>query len=170
MNAIKEFEKAYLKKRVTDFQVGDEVDVHVRIIEGEIVDTSLSKTAAAVKAAQKKKDAVKERIQIFRGTVIARDGSGVSETFTVRRVVQGEGVERVFPIHSPRVARIAIRRRGRVRRAKLYYLRDRVGKATRLREVRLGPDTVLDIDDTPEAIAEREAEAKAKAEAAAAEQ
>jgi large subunit ribosomal protein L19 len=166
MDVIREFEQSRLKKRVTDFQVGDEVEVHVRITEGEVAE-ELSKTAAAIKSAQGKGKAARERIQIFRGVVIARDGDGLRETFTVRRIVQGEGVERVFPLQSPRVARIKVRRRGRVRRAKLYYLRDRVGKATRLREVRLSADTVLDADDTPEAIAEREAEAKAKADAEA---
>jgi large subunit ribosomal protein L19 len=100
-----------LKKDVTDFQVGDTVDVHVRILEGQ-----------------------KERVQVFNGTVIARRGGGMNEMFTVRRIVQGEGVERQFPLHSPKIAKIEVKRTGRVRRAKLYYLRDRVGKATRLRE------------------------------------
>lgn len=93
------------------FQIGDTVDVHQRILE-----------------------AGKERVQIFNGVVIARRGHGLSETFTVRRIVQGEGVERIFPINSPKVAKIEVKRTGEVRRAKLYYLRDRVGKATRLRE------------------------------------
>ncbi len=99
------------KESVDTFDIGDLVDVHVRIVEGE-----------------------KERIQVFSGVVIARGGKGVNESFTVRKVVQGEGVERIFPVHSPRVEKVEIKRRGRVRRAKLYYLRDRVGKATRLRE------------------------------------
>jgi large subunit ribosomal protein L19 len=106
-------EQPQLKTDVPDFEVGDTVDVHTRILEGE-----------------------KERIQIFNGVVIARAGSGLRETFTVRRIVQGEGVERKFPIHSPRIAKIEVKRKGVVRRAKLYYLRDRVGKATRLRERR----------------------------------
>ncbi|GIW81003.1 MAG: 50S ribosomal protein L19 [Gemmatales bacterium] len=93
------------------FEVGDQIEVHQRILEGN-----------------------KERVQIFSGTVIARRGEGMGETFTVRRIVQGEGVERVFPVHSPKIAKIRVRRHGRIRRAKLYYLRDRVGKATRLRE------------------------------------
>src|SRR5262249_6903372 len=76
----------------------------------------------------------KERVQIFQGVVIARKGEGMREMFTVRRIVQGEGVERVFPLHSPKIAKIEVKRTGEVRRAKLYYLRDRVGKATRLRE------------------------------------
>ncbi|MCL2000350.1 MAG: 50S ribosomal protein L19 [Planctomycetes bacterium] len=108
---IMELEKEHAKKSFDDFTVGDTVDVHVRIIEGE-----------------------KERIQIFNGVVIARNKGGINENFTVRRLVQGEGVERVFPIHAPRVEKIEIKRRGRTKRAKLYYLRDRVGKATRLKE------------------------------------
>src|SRR5690349_4690259 len=94
-----------------EFQVGDTVDVHQRILEGQ-----------------------KERVQVFSGTVIARRGDGLRETFTVRRIVQGEGVERIFPVHSPKIATIEVKRTGAARRAKLYYLRKRVGKATRLRE------------------------------------
>src|SRR5947199_2664317 len=94
-----------------EFQVGDTVDVHQRILEGQ-----------------------KERIQIYSGTVIARRGDGVREMFTVRRIVQGEGVERVFPMNSPKIAKIEVKRSVGVRRAKLIYLRDRVGKATRVRE------------------------------------
>jgi large subunit ribosomal protein L19 len=104
-------EEAAKKKDVSPFEIGDTVDVHVRILEGQ-----------------------KERVQIFNGTVIARRGSGLDEMFTVRRIVQGEGVERQFPLHSPKIAKIEVKRTGRVRRAKLYYLRDRVGKATKLRE------------------------------------
>jgi large subunit ribosomal protein L19 len=104
-------EATAMKKDVPAFEIGDTVDVHVRILEGQ-----------------------KERIQIFNGTVIARRGSGMDEMFTVRRIVQGEGVERQFPLHSPKIAKIEVKRTGQVRRAKLYYLRDRVGKATRLRE------------------------------------
>lgn len=96
---------------VPDFGAGDTVEVHQRILEGQ-----------------------KERIQIFTGDVIARKGAGVKETFTVRRLVQGEGVERIFLVHSPKIAKIVVKRRGKVRRAKLYYLRKRVGKATRLKE------------------------------------
>src|SRR5580692_7596872 len=106
-------EKSSLKTEVPEFQIGDTVDVHTRILEGE-----------------------KERIQIFNGVVIARAGSGSRETFTVRRIVAGEGVERKFPLHSPKVAKIEVKRSGVVRRAKLYFLRDRVGKAVRLRERR----------------------------------
>jgi large subunit ribosomal protein L19 len=106
-------EKPHLKPEIPQFEIGDTVDVHTRILEGN-----------------------KERIQIFSGTVIARAGSGSRETFTVRRIVQGEGVERKFPLHSPKIAQIVVQRHGVVRRAKLYYLRDRVGKATRVRERR----------------------------------
>ncbi|MCC8191245.1 MAG: 50S ribosomal protein L19 [Planctomycetes bacterium] len=108
---IKELEQEHAKKQIDDFMVGDTVDVHVRIIEGE-----------------------KERIQIFNGVVIARNKGGINENFTVRRLVSGEGVERVFPLHAPRVEKVEIKRRGRTKRAKLYYLRDRIGKATRLKE------------------------------------
>ena len=111
---VEAVEKAYLKKEIPQFAVGDTVDVATRIIEGD-----------------------KERIQTFSGTVIARKGRGVNEIFTVRRIVQGEGVERIFPLHSPKIAKIEVKRTGRVRRAKLYYLRDRVGKATRLCERRV---------------------------------
>ena len=107
-------EKANLKEEVSFFEIGDTVDVHCRILEGE-----------------------KERIQVFNGVVIARSGSGTREMFTVRRIVQGEGVERKFPLHSPRVAKIVVKRSAIVRRAKLYFLRDRIGKAVRLKERRV---------------------------------
>lgn len=107
-------EKADMKDEVPFFETGDMVDVHCRILEGE-----------------------KERIQIFSGVVIARSGSGTREMFAVRRIVQGQGVERKFPLQSPRIAKIEVKRSGIVRRAKLYYLRDRVGKATRLKERRV---------------------------------
>jgi len=107
-------EKSVLKTDVPEFAIGDTVDVHTRILEGE-----------------------KERIQIFNGVVIARSGSGSREMFTVRRIVQGEGVERKFPLHSPKIAKIDVKKSAIVRRAKLYYLRDRIGsKATRLKERR----------------------------------
>lgn len=102
-----------LKENPPEFEIGDTVDVHTKILEGD-----------------------KERIQIFTGTVIARAGSGTSETFTIRRIVAGEGVERKFPIHSPRIAKVEVKRSSVVRRAKLYFLRDRVGKAVRLKERR----------------------------------
>src|SRR5438552_12830854 len=104
-------EKSSLKAEVPQFAVGDTVDVHTRILEGE-----------------------DERIQIFSGTVIGRSGSGSREMFTVRRIVAGEGVERKFPLHSPKIAKIEVKRSGVTRRAKLYYLRERVGKSVRLRE------------------------------------
>ena len=106
-------EASSLKTEVAPFAIGDTVDVHTRILEGD-----------------------KERIQIFNGVVIARAGSGSRETFTVRRIVAGEGVERKFPIHSPKIAKIEVKRSGIARRAKLYYLRDRVGKSVRLKEKR----------------------------------
>ena len=108
---LKLVEASSLKSEVPTFEVGDTVDVHTRILEGE-----------------------DERIQIFSGTVIARSGSGTREMFTVRRIVSGEGVERKFPLHSPKIAKIEVKRTGTTRRAKLYYLRDRVGKSIRLRE------------------------------------
>jgi large subunit ribosomal protein L19 len=108
---LKLVEKSSLKTEIPQFAVGDTVDVHTRILEGE-----------------------DERIQIFSGTVIGRSGSGSREMFTVRRIVAGEGVERKFPLHSPKVAKIEVKRSGVTRRAKLYYLRNRVGKAVRLRE------------------------------------
>ncbi|ODS33651.1 MAG: 50S ribosomal protein L19 [Candidatus Scalindua rubra] len=113
MNIIDLVEKENMKKKVPKFQVGDLVDVHVKTFEGE-----------------------KERIQIFNGIVIAKKGSGVRETFTVRRIVQGEGVERVFPLHSPNVADVKVKKSYRVRRAKLYYLREKSGKSARMKEIR----------------------------------
>jgi len=110
-------EASSLKADVDSFSIGDTVDVHTRILEGE-----------------------KERVQIFNGVVIARSGSGSREMFTVRRIVAGEGVERKFPLHSPKISKIEVKRSGVARRAKLYYLRDRVGKSVRLREKR--DDTV----------------------------
>jgi len=104
-------EKSTLKPSPPKFEIGDTVDVHVRILEGD-----------------------KERIQIYNGVVIARSGQGPREMFTVRRIVQGEGVERKFPLQSPRIADIVVKRSGKVRRAKLYYLRARSGKAVRLKE------------------------------------
>jgi len=105
-----------MKSDIPDFHIGDTVDVSVRIVEGD-----------------------KERVQVFTGTVIGRRGHGVSETITVRRIVNNEGVERVFPLHSPKVSDISVVRSGKVRRAKLYFLRDRVGKKTRLKEVKRKP-------------------------------
>ncbi len=111
MDALKLIAQDSMKADAPQIKVGDTVKVHVKIREGE-----------------------KERIQVFEGTVIARKGSGVAETFTVRRVSYGVGVERVFPVHSPNVAKVETVRAGKVRRAKLYYLRDRVGKAAKIKE------------------------------------
>ena len=102
-----------MKTDAPEFKVGDTVNVNVRIVEGD-----------------------RERIQVFSGMVIARRGGGINETFIVRRIVNNEGVERVFPLHSPRVASVEVLRSGKTRRAKLFYLRDRTGKATRLKEIR----------------------------------
>ena len=112
MDALKVITEGMIKEDRPHVKVGDVVKVHVKIREGE-----------------------RERIQVFEGTIIAVKGSGVSETFTVRRVSYGVGVERVFPVNSPNVAKVELVRSGKVRRSKLYYLRDRVGKAARLREV-----------------------------------
>ena len=109
---IKKIEAAQLKENVTDFNVGDTVRVHAKIKEGN-----------------------RERTQIFEGTVIAKKHGGISETFTVRRVAHGCGIERVFPLHSPAVDKVELVRHGKVRRAKLYYLRDRVGKAAKVKEL-----------------------------------
>jgi large subunit ribosomal protein L19 len=106
-------EKPHVKADAPEFTVGDTVDVHVRIIEGE-----------------------KERVQVFAGTVIMVKGRGINQTFTVRRIVNNEGVERIFPTHSPFISKLVVKRGGETRRAKLFYLRDRVGKATRLVETK----------------------------------
>ena len=108
---IDELNASHQKAQIDSFTIGDNVDVHVRIVEGE-----------------------KERVQVFKGTVIARRGRGINETFVVRHLIDGMGVERLFPVHSPRIEKVVVTRNGRVHRAKLYYLRDRVGKSTRLRE------------------------------------
>jgi large subunit ribosomal protein L19 len=125
-------ERSSMKESVPHFEIGDTVDVHVRILEGE-----------------------KERIQIFNGVVIARSGTKTREMFSVRRIVQGEGVERKFPLHSPRIADIVVKRSGKVRRAKLYYLRERSGKAVRLKERFPG------VKGTPEEIKAKKAERRA---------
>lgn len=113
-NLIAIVEKNCMKSKVPTFHVGDTVDVHTRIREG-----------------------AKTRTQIFNGVVIARGGGGINETLTVRRIVNNEGVERIFMLHSPLVLDIKVNRRGKARRAKLYFLRDRIGKARRLREIRV---------------------------------
>ena len=113
MNTLDHIEAEYLRDDLPDFGPGDNVKVHVRVVEGG-----------------------RERVQIFEGAVIARDGGGLRETFTVRKVSFGVGVERIFPVHAPIIQTIEVTRKGDVRRAKLYFLRDRIGKATRIKEKR----------------------------------
>ncbi|EJU29203.1 MULTISPECIES: 50S ribosomal protein L19 [Selenomonas] len=113
MNIIQALEQEQLRSDIPEFAPGDTVRVHVKVVEG-----------------------TRERIQAFEGVVIARSGTGVRETFTVRRISYGVGVERTFPVHSPRLDKIQLMRRGIVRRAKLYYLRNLTGKAARIREKR----------------------------------
>lgn len=113
MNAVDKVEKAYLKENPPKFDVGDTVKVHMRIVEGE-----------------------KERIQIIEGVVIRKRGAGTRETFTVRKVSYNIGVERIFPLHSPRVEKVEVLRKNKIRRAKLYYLRNLKGRAARLTEKR----------------------------------
>lgn len=110
-NIIRSVEEEYLKKDITEFGPGDTVKVHVKVVEG-----------------------ARERIQIFEGTVIRLRGTGLSRTFTVRRISFGVAVERTFPLHSPKIARVEVTRRGKVRRAKLYYLRGLTGKKARVKE------------------------------------
>lgn len=111
MDILKTLEMSQLRTDIPQFKAGDTVRVHVKVVEG-----------------------ARERIQVFEGVVIARKGGGINENFTVRRISYGVGVERTFPVHSPRIDRIEVMRRGRVRRAKLYYLRQRSGKSARIKE------------------------------------
>lgn len=113
MDIIREIEQEQFKENLPKFNPGDTVKVHVKVVEG-----------------------TRERIQVFEGVVISRKGSGIRENFTVRRVAYGVGVERTFPLHSPKIERIQVVRYGRVRRAKLYYLRKLTGKAARIKEKR----------------------------------
>ncbi|MFO7778302.1 MAG: 50S ribosomal protein L19 [Nitriliruptoraceae bacterium] len=113
MNKVDIVEQSRLRDDIPDFRPGDTVKVNVRVVEG-----------------------TRSRIQVFEGVVIARKGGGLRETFTVRKISFGVGVERTFPVHSPVIESIEVARRGKVRRAKLYYLRDRVGKAARIKEKR----------------------------------
>lgn len=113
MNDLKIVENAQLRDDIPEFRPGDTVKVHVRVVEGG-----------------------RERVQVFEGVVIARNGGGLRESFTVRKISFGVGVERVFPIHAPIIDKVEVVRRGDVRRAKLYYLRDRVGKSARIKERR----------------------------------
>ncbi len=138
-------EESTMKTTIPSFDIGDTVDVHVRILEGD-----------------------KERIQIFNGVVIGRSGSGPREMVIVRRIVQGEGVERKIPLHSPRIADIVVKRSGKVRRAKLYYLRQRSGKAVRLKErfsstAGSAEAKAAKAERRAARIAKKEAKAKAKA-------
>ena len=112
MDIIKAFTSEQLKKDVPVFNIGNDVKVYCRIVEGE-----------------------RTRTQIFEGTVIAKNGGGISETFTVRRISYGVGVEKTFPLHSPNAEKVVVTRVGKVRRAKLYYLRDRVGKSSKVKEI-----------------------------------
>jgi len=138
---MQEVEKANMKLDIPDFRIGDRVEVHQKILDGQ-----------------------KERVQIFEGDVISRTNGGVRESFTVRRLVQGEGVERIFPVHSPRIAKIVIKKAGMVRRAKLYYLRDRVGKATKIRDdVKRQMKIDADLKAAAEAAAKAAQEAAARA-------
>lgn len=135
-----EVEQELRKKRVPNFKVGDTVDVHLKIREGD-----------------------KERIQIFNGIVIARKGAGARETFTVRRIVQGEGVERIFPLHSPHISNVVVKRRGQTRRAKLYYLRKRTGRSARVKELLgLVPGSETILETPPAELAPKATESNAK--------
>jgi large subunit ribosomal protein L19 len=134
-------QQSQLKTDLPVVTVGDNVDIHVRIIEGS-----------------------KERIQVFSGVVLKMQNGGLERTITVRRIVANEGVERTFPLHSPRIAKIEVKRRGDARRAKLYYLRDRVGKKRRLRDQRRGLET-LGNRETAAAESAKQAQAAAPAEA-----
>jgi len=141
---LREYQARYMKRKVARFHVGDTVEVYYRIKEGD-----------------------KERVQRFQGTVIRRSGGGTAETFTVRRIVAGEGVERIFPLHSPNLVDIKVVRFGRVRRARLYYLRERVGKATRVRERILSKEHLAQIAEGEEfaaVVAQQEAEVSKQAE------
>jgi large subunit ribosomal protein L19 len=130
MNKIDLVEKPRLRDDLPDFRPGDTVKVHARVVE-----------------------AGRERIQVFQGVVIRRQGGGLRETFTARKISFGVGVERTFPVHSPSVAKIEIVQRGRVRRAKLYYLRELRGKRARIRERREAPGTIVATEPEPEAAA-----------------
>ncbi|UCD95532.1 MAG: 50S ribosomal protein L19, partial [Candidatus Zixiibacteriota bacterium] len=143
MKRIAQIEKSYMKDRVPDFKAGDTVKVHVKIREGD-----------------------KERLQVFQGTVISRRGSGTGETFTVRKISSGIGVERVFALHSPNVSKIQRTRQGKVRRSKLYYLRSLTGKSARITEKledknMTNQAALNDVEVEPE-VEEKKAPAKSK--------
>ena len=143
MNTTDLIEQPFLRNDIPEFRPGDSVKVHVRVVEGN-----------------------RERVQVFQGVVIRRSGGGIRETFTVRKISFGVGVERTFPLHSPSIARLEIVQRGRVRRAKLYYLRDLRGKKARIRERRID-DAKLAAMEEAEAARAAEAEAEADADVAA---
>ncbi len=126
MNRLSQLEKSHMKSSVDPFRVGDTVRVHMHVVEGE-----------------------RERVQVFQGVVIRRRGRGLSETFTVRKISYGVGVERQFPLHSPRMEKVEVVRSGHVRRSKLYYLRDLKGKAARLRGAREAQETTPDAPAAP---------------------
>ncbi|MEM8884035.1 MAG: 50S ribosomal protein L19 [Planctomycetota bacterium] len=140
MSKIQRIEQAFAKEELPKFNVGDTVDVHVLIREGE-----------------------KERVQVFSGTVIRKRGSGMGATYTVRRIVQGQGLERVFPMNSPFVQKVDVKRSGRVRRSRLYFLRDRTGKATRLKEIIRARPKKVKKAPAPAAVVEAPAEPEAPA-------
>lgn len=131
---IQAVQQAQLKRDLPILSVGDTVEVYYRIIEGS-----------------------KERTQVFSGVIIKKHGGGVEQTITVRRIVANEGVERLFPVHSPKIARILVKRHGHARRAKLYYLRQRVGKKRRLKDRRRGLGSLVAAEDQPAGEAETEA-------------
>lgn len=146
---IQELEKSQMKKATWDFKVGDTVEVRTKVKEGD-------------KERAKGKEGDKERISVFIGTVIAKGGTGLRANFTVRRLVQGEGVERTFPMHNPTLVDVRVRHKGEVRRAKLFYLRDRMGKATRIKGRTVHSVAGDESTETPAADA-KPAEAKADA-------
>jgi len=139
MKRLAQIEKSFMKDNVPQFAPGDTVKVHVKIKEGD-----------------------KERIQIFQGTVIGRRGSGTGETFTVRKMSSGIGVERVFPLHSPNVSKIQRVRKGKVRRAKLYYLRGLTGKSARIEEKMTDKDKENDLNSKAETKAAKKSSGKTK--------
>ena len=145
MNVLDAVDAASLRKDLPNFRPGDELKVHVRVIEGN-----------------------KSRIQVFQGLVIARQGSGIRETFTVRKISYGVGVERIFPVHAPVIEKIELVRKGEVRRAKLYYLRDLRGKAAKIRE-RRGADDLETLYAVAPAVVAEEAAAPVVAESPAVE-
>ena len=131
MNVLDAVDAASLRTDVPNFRSGDELKVHVRVIEGN-----------------------KSRIQVFQGIVIRRQGSGVRETFTIRKIAYGVGVERTFPVHTPVIEKYEVVRRGEVRRAKLYYLRDLRGKASKIRERRAADGSII-VEDVPAPVASK---------------